>query len=929
MAQELPEPGEGIIAGSVASAVDGNPIADAQVNVSDSNVSARTDAQGKFRLVLPAGTWQLNVSGAGYSSATLSDVVVLAGQTVDTNVTMQAAPGTAPGGDVEQLLVLGRAVLEGSVASSLAQQQEATSVTEVIGSEEFTRLGDSTAADTLNRLTGLNVEEGKFVVIRGQPLRYTSTLFNGSQMPSLDPVQSVTPLDLFPSGVLSNIAVQKTFSADRPGSFGSGQIQLSTTGLPIEDFLEIKAGAAVNFQSIDDKPLEFNTGEDHWGDVEEILQLPAAVEAAQNAGIPIATLPLADRIALAQSFSDELAPGYMNAAGPDGSGSVTGGKRWDTGFGTYGASLAFDYGQNVRTEREQRKLLRLASGNEVIVRDESVIDRTKFSTVFGGLLALTGEWEDHEVKSNTFWVRDTLEQTELNEGVFRPSDEDYLRKFLLEYEKRELFIQQFTGRHDFEYFYLGWRGLLSEANRDLPDRREFALNNTELDGSGFWFVENVPLDRHWNLVDESTWSAGADVSFDLTRMFFDAADLNILLQGGVDRELRDRKSDTRLFQFVANPSGGNRFQPVEQLFADDRVASGEVTMSENAAADDYLAKVGIDGSYVQTDIEMPERFRLVLGVRFEQAEFDVTTYQFAGAAGAVPVKSGFLKRDELPSLVGSWYINDELQLRAGVARSLAYPTPIELADTTFIDPDSNELFLGNPDLKPVIIDSYDVRLEWYPSRAEALTLGFFYKDMTDPIERFSINRSGASNAVVEFTSAQQGEVIGVELNSRFGLGRIRDVLDYFGESYEWLPAWVDDMHIGGNFAYLDSEVTAAAGGIDTNPVRRMTGQPKMTANLEWGYTGTEHVIRIAAGYTSDRLINAGVNGLPDEFIEPRFTLGGKWSYNPGFLDPLTVSLELENLLDDEYARTQGPFFTRSYTTGITGSLSFKWRFDYE
>jgi hypothetical protein len=103
----------------------------------------------------------------------------------------------------------------------------------------------------------------------------------------------------------------------------------------------------------------------------------------------------------------------------------------------------------------------------------------------------------------------------------------------------------------------------------------------------------------------------------------------------------------------------------------------------------------------------------------------------------------------------------------------------------------------------------------------------------------------------------------------------------------------------------------------------------MTANLEWGYTGTEHVIRIAAGYTSDRLINAGVNGLPDEFIEPRFTLGGKWSYNPGFLDPLTVSLELENLLDDEYARTQGPFFTRSYTTGITGSLSFKWRFDYE
>ena len=44
--------------------------------------------------------------------------------------------------------------------------------------------------------------------------------------------QQITPLDLFPSGVLSNIAVQKAYTADRPGSFGSGQVQLSTTGLP-------------------------------------------------------------------------------------------------------------------------------------------------------------------------------------------------------------------------------------------------------------------------------------------------------------------------------------------------------------------------------------------------------------------------------------------------------------------------------------------------------------------------------------------------------------------------------------------------------------------------------------------------------------------------------------------------------------------------
>jgi outer membrane receptor protein involved in Fe transport len=45
------------------------------------------------------------------------------------------------------------------------------------------------------------------------------------------------------------------------------------------------------------------------------------------------------------------------------------------------------------------------------------------------------------------------------------------------------------------------------------------------------------------------------------------------------------------------------------------------------------------------------------------------------------------------------------------------------------------------------------------------------------------------------------------------------------------------------------------------------------------------------------------------------------------LEPLTISLELENLLNDKYERTQGEFVTRGYKTGITGSLSLKWRFD--
>ena len=85
------------------------------------------------------------------------------------------------------------------------------------------------------------------------------------------------------------------------------------------------------------------------------------------------------------------------------------------------------------------------------------------------------------------------------------------------------------------------------------------------------------------------------------------------------------------------------------------------------------------------------------------------------------------------------------------------------------------------------------------------------------------------------------------------------------------------------------------------------------------------MVRLKFGRVGERLITAGAQGLPDEFLEPRMDLGVKWSYSP--LDPLTLSLELDNLLNESYERSQGDFIIRDYKTGVTGKLSVSWRFD--
>ena len=823
---------------------------------------------------------------------------------------MIAAPVFAQ--KIEELVVRGRAALEGSTASVLSVQREATTVTEVSGAEEFLRLGDSNAAETLERVTGLTVEDGKFVVIRGQPKRYTSTLFNGSQLPSLDPIQQITPLDLFPSGVLSSIAVQKAYTADRAGSFGSGQVQLSTSGLPTGDYVDLKVGTGLNANR-DGEDLGFASGSDRWGGVNSILKLPAEVAEVQDAGTIIASLPQSQQISLAQGFSETLTPIPTKRNDPDKSFSLSAAKRYDENTwanGTYGASINFDYGQNLRMEEEDNLLLRLGSQEALEIQDDYHTSRTRLNTTLGGLFALTGDWDMHRVKSNTFWVRDTTEKTVVDEGLFQPSNTEWLRRFTLEFEQRELLMQQFTGFHDFETIKIDWRLLVSDATRELPDRREYQLENTRIDGSGTYFMDpgGVNLVRNFSNVDEETFSTGADVTLPFTL----TENLVTNFKTGADYEFRDRVSEIRQFGFATT---GSLFRPIEAVFTDAEIARNVNFTEFGGVANDYLSEVEIIGAYGQLDFEMPEMFRVVAGLRYEDASFQVRTFESGGAAAAVPVDSGFDQNEVLPSLVGSWFLSEDSQIRAGLTRSLAYPATVEVSNTVFIDTEADEQFLGNPQLQPTVIDSADLRWEWYPTASEALTIGAFYKDFTDPIERRFTPIAGAGE-IISFINADSGEVKGLELNTYISLGRLSQSLELFD--------------LGGNFAIQDSEVEITTIDASTNPVRRMTGQPDTLLNMQLGYTGDEHIVRVKFGRVGERLITAGIEGIPDEFLEPRMDIGMKWSWSPlnwPGMEPLTVSLELENLLNDAYERTQGEFITRTYKTGATGSLSLKWRFE--
>ena len=178
---------------------------------------------------------------------------------------------------IEEIAVVGRFVPDEKRATS--------SVSNVVGQEQFQRSGDSNIAEGLKRVSGLSTVGGKFVYVRGLGERYSTTLLNGAILPSPEPINRVVPLDLFPTAVLDSVLVQKTYSAQFPSEFGGGVLQLRTKKSTDEFFWNITTAAAVQQDVSFNNGFTSSGGSKSWlGYDDDYRGLPNALEQATANG---------------------------------------------------------------------------------------------------------------------------------------------------------------------------------------------------------------------------------------------------------------------------------------------------------------------------------------------------------------------------------------------------------------------------------------------------------------------------------------------------------------------------------------------------------------------------------------------------------------------------------------------------------------------
>lgn len=250
----------GSIQGNISDAETGETLIGATVMLAGTTTGAAGDLDGNFTINnIQPGTYKLVCMFISYRTDTLRNVEVRAGEITTVNFKLGSAAVK-----MDEVVIQARANKAGQYYMLNAKQESAV-LLDGISSKEIARGGDSDVAGALKRVTGVSVEEGKYVYVRGLSDRYSKTTLNSAVIPSLDPRRNAVQMDMFPVSMVDNISIYKTFSPELPGDFSGGLVDIATKDYPDNLVVDFSIGLGYNTNAtFNDDFMGSNSGNSDW-----------------------------------------------------------------------------------------------------------------------------------------------------------------------------------------------------------------------------------------------------------------------------------------------------------------------------------------------------------------------------------------------------------------------------------------------------------------------------------------------------------------------------------------------------------------------------------------------------------------------------------------------------------------------------------------
>ncbi len=835
-------------------------------------------------------------------------------------------------GELDEVVVLGRYIPE--------PNRQSSEVAAFLTAEDLERTGDSSAAAALTRVTGLTVVEGRFIYVRGLGERYSSALLNGSPLPSPEPLQRVVPLDLFPSSILESVTVQKSYSADFPGEFGGGVIDLRTVGAPSQPFFSFSSSIGANSETTGrDGLIYFGSRTDFTGFDDGTRETPGSIALAFGSGQQInRTNFTTDQLrAMGQSLVNAPLRLLQRDEIPVNFGfDVAGGLSSDSRIGTIGLIGVAGYGNSWTTRRGFQEEGQF-SGAVLVPTTSKAFESTQNDIQLNMLAGLSLSNPDHELRWTNFYVRNTTKEARSSAGPDLSRGGAIVRDDYTEWFVRQLFSSQLSGDHFLAdgALELNWRAAFARTSRDAPYESRFQYG---VNAAGNFIHDNFNL-ISFSELDEDVVSGGADVSYTLPLSDVREAVFSL----GVARTDNSREATRHDLQLAAVSAltDEQRESRVDFLYSDFNINENTIELREVSGtngAGAYDAELVVNAVYAQVDAEIIPLVRTTIGVRYEDASQSVTPRDLFGSA-VFPVTT-LEEQYVLPAFTATWNFAEDQQLRFGASQTVGRPQFRELAPQSYIDPESDREFTGNPFLVDTEILNLDARYEWYFARQQYLTAGVFYKDLERPVE--SVVVLTGDQRQQSFLNAPAATVFGAELEAK-KFFEFPDNGWSFVANKRWLVqanyTWSDsEVHVGAG----DTVRTQGGGGADEQASffisdgSRLQGHSEHVANLQLGWEDdtARSQATIIVNYVSERITarGAGAAGArePDYIQDPGVFLDFVYRKDFDYAGrELGFALELRNLLGtdyDEFQELGNRIRINTYGLGSSASVSLSARF---
>ncbi len=907
----------GFIRGVVFDEKTGESLPGVTIFIEGSTTGTLTDFDGKFNLSVAPGTYKLRVSYISYETVIVDNLFVKASEVVLLdNMRLKEARV-----ELSEVIVTAEAI-RNSETAMLTMKQKSANLIDGISAAGFRKVGDSDAASSIKRVPGISVEGGKYVFVRGLGDRYSKTILNGMDVPGLDPDRNALQMDVFPTNIIDNIVVHKSFSPELPADFTGGVIDITTKDFPEMKTLSVSLGFAYNpemhFNS------DFLTYEGGKTDFLGFDDGSRAIPAEDN--IPffseVVTNPSGPKGMRFQEIMRNFNPimaARRDRSLMDYSGGVSAGNQIPLKNLTLGYNFSFSYKVNTEYYRG------VEYGNYGMVADAEVyeLERREYthgeygsnSVLLGGLAGFALKTQRSKYSLNFLH----LQNGESKAAIFDYSGSDQGSNFdavqhNLEYSQRSITNILLSGKHFFRNNKWGveWKASPTQSQIFDPDVR---FTRYEKRGNIFSISTEVGFpERIWRELSEINLAGQLNITRDYNLM---GRASKLKFGGAYTKKERDYEIRSFAINVRGIPLSGNP----DELFFPENIWPYQGNVNRGTTYESrfipnnpnkYNSENQNTAFYLATEIQPLLFLRATIGLRGEIFEQRYTG-QDQTMTNVLDNEKVIDDFDVFPSVSLIFSLNQKQNIRVSYTETIARPSFKEMSFAEIFDPLTGRVFVGglfrdaddvagieywDGNLKVSNIHNADLRWEVFSGKGQTISVSAFYKYFRNPIEIVQyVSQKGAFQP----RNVGNGQLAGLEFEVRKHLGFISQAAESFV-----FTANLTYTRSGIRLSETEykSRLENVRQGQEVSHYREMAGQSPFIVNAGLAYEGGNQGFTegLEAGLyfnvQGSTLEVVGIADRPDVYAKPFNSLNLNVNKSFGEKKKLQLGLKIDNLLGD-------------------------------